>query len=85
MSKQAQASAGIGFGGLLTLVFVAAKLWDRVDWSWFWVFSPLWIPLGIALGCFTILGLIIGAVAIADVFETRRRRAARAKREAARK
>lgn len=25
----------------LNLIFVAAKLWDRIHWSWFWVMTPL--------------------------------------------
>lgn len=29
--------------GLLTLLFVGAKLFGFIDWSWWWVFSPLWI------------------------------------------
>jgi hypothetical protein len=38
-----QVTNGIGFPGALTLVFVVAKLADKLDWSWWWVFSPLWI------------------------------------------
>jgi len=49
-TKQAAASSGIGFSGLLTIVFVIAKLWDRVDWSWWWVFAPMWVPVGVVLG-----------------------------------
>ena len=26
-------------------VFLACKLCGVIDWSWWWVFSPLWIPL----------------------------------------
>jgi len=50
MSKEAAASSGIGFGGLLTIVFVVAKLWDKIDWSWWLVFAPMWIPVGVVLG-----------------------------------
>ena len=39
--KQTQTSGGIGFVGLLTIVFVVAKIWGYLDWSWWWVFSPL--------------------------------------------
>lgn len=27
----------------LTLVFVAAKLFGVIDWSWWWVVSPIFI------------------------------------------
>lgn len=38
----------IGFGGLLTLIFITLKLCGVIAWSWWWVLSPLWIPLAIA-------------------------------------
>ncbi|MBP5457930.1 MAG: hypothetical protein J6Y37_15685 [Paludibacteraceae bacterium] len=28
---------------LLTVLFVGLKLTDNIDWSWWWVLSPLWI------------------------------------------
>lgn len=36
-------SSGIGFSGLLTVAFVVLKLCHVIDWSWWWVLSPLWI------------------------------------------
>ena len=38
-------SSGIGFGGLLTLVFIALKLCKVINWSWWWVLSPIWIGI----------------------------------------
>lgn len=38
-----QASGGIGFTGLLTIVFIILKLCGIITWSWWWVLSPLWI------------------------------------------
>ena len=38
-----QASGGIGFTGLLTIVFIILKLCGFITWSWWWVLSPLWI------------------------------------------
>ena len=38
-----QASSGIGFTGLLTIVFIILKLCGVITWSWWWVLSPLWI------------------------------------------
>lgn len=37
-------SGGIGFCGLLTILFIALKLLGQIDWSWLLVLSPLWIP-----------------------------------------
>jgi len=36
-------SGGIGFAGLLTILFIALKLTHVIAWSWWWVLSPLWI------------------------------------------
>ena len=43
MTSNSSTSAGIGFPGLLTIVFITLKLLDKIDWSWWWVLSPLWI------------------------------------------
>ena len=51
MDKNNSASGGIGFTGLLTIVFIVLKLCHVIEWSWLWVLSPIWIS--------TILGLII--------------------------
>ena len=45
MSNNSEAaSGGIGFTGLLTIVFIVLKLTNYIDWSWLWVLSPLWLP-----------------------------------------
>lgn len=36
---------GIGFIGLLTIVFVVLRLCNVIQWSWWWVLAPTWIPL----------------------------------------
>ena len=36
-------SGGIGFAGLLTIVFIVLKLMHVISWSWLWVLSPIWI------------------------------------------
>ena len=40
-------SGGISFSGALFLVFLILKLTDNIDWSWWWVFSPIWISVGL--------------------------------------
>lgn len=39
------ASGGIGFCGLLTLVFIVLKLLKVITWKWVWVLCPLWISI----------------------------------------
>lgn len=43
-----------GNGGLtlLLLLFIALKLTGVIAWSWWWVLSPFWIPLVLALAVF---------------------------------
>ena len=40
---------GIGLGGILFVVFFILKLTGYIDWSWWWVTAPLWIPFAIAM------------------------------------
>lgn len=51
-------NGGIGFLGLLTIVFVIAKITGYITWSWFWVFSPILIGLVFVLIIFVILCLV---------------------------
>jgi hypothetical protein len=43
MSSKSSSSSGIGFCGLLTIVFIVLKLLGIINWSWLWVLSPIWI------------------------------------------
>jgi len=51
-------SRGLSFEAVLIIVFITLKLTDNIDWSWWWVLSPIWISLIIAA-----LVFIIGIVA----------------------
>jgi len=42
-------TGGIGFFGLLTLIFITLKLTNYIDWSWWWVLAPMWIPIVLVL------------------------------------
>lgn len=45
MSKSnvsSNSGGGIGFSGLLTIVFIVLKLTGHINWSWIWVLAPLW-------------------------------------------
>jgi predicted RND superfamily exporter protein len=55
-------SSGIGLGTLIFLIFLTLKLggWGVVaTWSWWWVFSPLWIPIVGVLFILGVMALII--------------------------
>jgi hypothetical protein len=51
-------SGGIGFCGLLTVLFVGLKLTGYIGWPWVWVISPLWIPLALVLALAAIAGIV---------------------------
>jgi hypothetical protein len=51
-------SNGIGIGMILFIVFLVLKLTGTIDWSWWWVTSPLWIPFAAAMVILGIVGVI---------------------------
>lgn len=56
MSKEQ--SYGVDFLGLLTVAFIVLKLCGVITWSWWWVLSPMWLPIvGILL-----LGLVLSFI-----------------------
>lgn len=57
VNVSSSSSGGIGFVGLLTIVFIVLKLIGKITWSWWWVLSPLWISAGLAL--LILLGVLI--------------------------
>lgn len=67
-------SGGIGLPAILFIVFLILKLTDNIDWSWWWVTSPLWIPFAVVFGIIAIflfiflIAIIFGAdIKIEDV------------------
>lgn len=54
---------GIGFMQALFLLFLGLKLTHVIDWSWWWVTAPLWIPIAVVL---FLLGLIYICYYIVD-------------------
>lgn len=43
MAKESS-SNGVGFFGLLCLLFIGLKLGGVINWSWWWVMLPLYGP-----------------------------------------
>lgn len=56
----------IGFCGVLTLIFITLKLTGNIDWSWWWVLSPIWIPIALVGVIFLI---VVFAVCIGILFD----------------
>lgn len=54
-NKNGSAGGGIGFVGLLTIAFVVLKLCKVIDWSWWWVASPVWISAALVVAVFVVV------------------------------
>ena len=52
--------SGTSLPTLLTVLFIALKLCGIIDWSWWWVLSPIPITLGIVLVVFAgVIGVLM--------------------------
>lgn len=59
MSKETkQSSGGVGFLGLLTVLFIGLKLTGHIAWSWWWVLAPMWIPIAVLLLLLAVLVML---------------------------
>jgi hypothetical protein len=58
VSQSSSSSGGIGFAGLLTILFIGLKLGKVIAWSWWWVLSPLWISAILAVLIFAVAFVI---------------------------
>ncbi len=56
--KSTNSSGRIGFFGLLTIVFIVLKLTNYIDWSWWWILAPLWIPIILIILIYFIIHLL---------------------------
>lgn len=50
-----KSSSGIGFAGLLTIVFIVLKLLKVINWSWIWVLSPAWISMVLVIAIIAVV------------------------------
>lgn len=57
-NNSSSSSSGIGFAGLLTIVFITLKLTGVIAWSWWWVLSPLWVGFATLLVLLAIVGVV---------------------------
>lgn len=58
MSKISSASNnGIGFVGILTVVFITLKIIGQISWSWWWILSPMWIPFLLVISILLCIGI----------------------------
>jgi hypothetical protein len=58
-ARKAAEAGGLGSVGSLTALLVCLKLIGVIDWSWWWVFSPVWFA-----GAFGAVAIAIGALVL---------------------
>ena len=61
-SKNISAYRGIGFFGVLQIIFIVLKVLNMISWSWWAVFIPTFIGIGCAL-LIMLIALIVIIVA----------------------
>jgi len=59
MKNKTKKEAQFPFIPILTLMFVAAKLVGYIDWSWWWVFCPIWIEAAISIAVLIVTGIVL--------------------------
>jgi hypothetical protein len=65
MSKSSSSGGGIGFFGLLAILFIGLKLTHFIDWSWWWVLAPLWVLPAFVMAVFLVIGILWGSMVLA--------------------
>lgn len=62
MKNNNSSGGGIGCGTVFLIVFVVLKLVGVIDWSWWWVLSPIWITAGIIV-------MLVGSYIVVKILE----------------
>ena len=57
-TNNSSSTGGVGFVGLLTVLFIGLKLTGYISWSWGWVLSPIWITFIVILTFIVIVPMI---------------------------
>ena len=54
-----KSSSGISLPIIVFLIFLILKITNQISWSWFWIFSPLWIPVALFISIFIVAVMVI--------------------------
>ena len=65
--------AGTPLPVVLFLIFMILKLTNVIDWSWWWVTAPLWIPISIALAILTFIGIVMLILTVVSLIGGRKK------------
>lgn len=50
-------SGNLSLSLIIFVVFLTLKLSGVIDWSWWWVISPLWLPFALVLAVIGIISI----------------------------
>ena len=62
MSDNSSSSSGVGFFGLLTVLFVGLKLTEVITWSWWLVLLPAYGGVTLLIALVVILAVVNGGL-----------------------
>lgn len=51
---------GISMSSLLGVAFIVLKLCNVIEWSWWWVLSPIWASILLSLSVIVLLAWLTG-------------------------
>ena len=63
MSEKQITPINSGILTMMFIVFLTLKLTGNIDWSWWWVTSPLWLPIAILFTVVLVL-FVAGVIAV---------------------
>lgn len=59
MVSNNSSSGGIGFAGLLTILFIGLKLTNHIDWSWWWIGALFVVIILVVIVIIAIIEMVI--------------------------
>jgi len=63
MNDQSEAG-GVGCLTVVFIVFLVLKLTGNIEWSWIWVFAPIWIPTAIVVFVIGVIFAVGGVITL---------------------
>ena len=64
--RSVASSGGIGICGLLGVTFIVLRICGIIDWSWWWVTAPLWMPTALVIVIIIVLFVVYGIRTLRD-------------------